>query len=1018
MNNQLLNTLLRLFAIIVKADGLTDRNTQLVRNFLAQQFNESTAQNYVGVFVRYVDQEQEQNDTQNIIELCNEVNNELSYEQKLFILIRVIELAFADQRMSMMEVKKIVLAARYLNIEFSEYESLYNFITTGAPRLLESHPNLIHIGLDGTQLTDAATEGNAFDHEYISILYLRTANLLIARYIGVGEMGLSGQPMKPNLVYILKPGSVIRPPREEPIYFSDILDRFLYSTREAPIVFEAKNIYFRFPEGKMGLNGVNIVEESGRMVAIMGGSGAGKSTLLNVLNGNAKPFEGDVVINGVSIYSESEEIQGVIGYVAQEDVLIEELTVYENLYFNAQLCFAYKRPHELELMVVNILQELGLYEIRDLKVGSPMNDKVISGGQRKRLNIAMELIREPAVLFVDEPTSGLSSRDSENVMDLLKELAHRGKLVFVVIHQPSSDIFKLFDRLLILDMGGYPVFYGNPTEALRYFRRNLDYVNSEQVECPTCGNINPEQIFSILESKVVDEFGKDTMQRKMSPKQWNYLFRQNFAVPEVAQQREKLQPSTNIPSKIKQFRVFVKRDLLAKLSNVSYITLSILIAPLLGLGISFLLRSTPLEDHVGEYMLYKNDDLPIYLFVAILIAFFIGLTGSSQEILKDRKLRKREQFLHLSKASYLLSKIGVLFAITAVQMLVFAFCGTWVLDIRDMYWDHWLLLFTIACYAVMMGLNLSATFNSAVTIYVAIPILLIPQIVLSGTMVSFYKLNPLISNIEVVPIISDLAASRWAYEGIAVHQFKDNKYQQYLYPHEREIANAQYKRNYYLSTLETKLGYCVEHYDEPKHRETVAKELRILKYELEKELLYFHPVPSHYRDVVNRLYMPRFNSQVGGDLQQIFDALRIKYIRREEKAVQKRDKLIKRLESQHVDLQALQMRYDNEALTQVLQNADKTKKLIEYKDRLVRIADPIFQEPRHNKFFLDYREHFYAPQKAFAGHVIDTYWFNLGVIWLMSGVFYLTLYYETFRKFLEGSVTVYNRLRRRWGLRR
>ena len=827
-------------------------------------------------------------------------------------------------------------------------------------------------------------------------------------------MNLSGQLMKPNVVYILKPGSVIRSSRAEPLYFSDILDKFLYSTREAPIVFVAKNIYYRFPEGKMGLNNVNIVEESGRMVAIMGGSGAGKSTLLNVLNGNAEPFEGDVLINGTSIFTQKEETQGIIGFVAQEDVLIEELTVYQNLYFNARLCFSYKRPHELQLMVENTLQELGLYEIKDLKVGSPLNDKVISGGQRKRLNIAMELIREPAVLFVDEPTSGLSSRDSENVMDLLKELAHKGKLIFVVIHQPSSDIFKLFDRLLILDMGGYPVFYGNPTEALRYFRRTLDYVNSEQVECPTCGTINPEQIFTILESKVVDEFGKATPQRKMSPKQWNYLYKQNF-IPAVPNHTfEKLQPSTDIPSKLKQFRVFVKRDLLAKIANIPYLVLSILIAPLLGLGISFLLRSMPLEDHGGEYFLFNNDDLPVYLFVAILIAFFIGLTISSQEILKDRKLRKREQFLHLSKAGYLLSKIGVLFGFTAIQMMIFTLAGNWVLSINDMYWDHWFLLFSIACYAVMMGLNLSATFNTAVTIYVAIPILLIPQIVLSGTMVSFYKLNPLISNIEVVPVVSDLAASRWAYEAMAVHQFKDNKYQQYFYHHDRDITNAQFKRNYYLSSLETKLGYCMEHYSNPKNRDDVNKELKIIKHELEKELLYFHPVPASYRQVVGRLYMPRFNSQVGNELQQMFDALRIKYLKREDQAQKKKEQLIKKLESKHIDLQGLMLRYDNEALKQVVQNADKTKKLIEYQNHLVRISDPIYQEPRIHKFFLDYREHFYAPQKAFAGHVIDTYWFNIGVIWMMSLVFYITLYFETFRKVLEGSVTLYNRLKRRW----
>src|SRR5690606_37239364 len=114
------------------------------------------------------------------------------------------------------------------------------------------------------------------------------------------------------------------------------------------------------------------------------------------------------------------------------------------LYYAAKLCFGNYTEKQIVELTVRVLMVLGLSEIRDLKVGSPLQ-KTISGGQRKRLNIGLELLREPAILFVDEPTSGLSSRDSENIMDLLKELSLRGKMVFVVIHQPSSDIFKMFD---------------------------------------------------------------------------------------------------------------------------------------------------------------------------------------------------------------------------------------------------------------------------------------------------------------------------------------------------------------------------------------------------------------------------------------------------------------------------------------------------------------------------------------------------------------------------------------------
>ena len=159
-------------------------------------------------------------------------------------------------------------------------------------------------------------------------------------------------------------------------------------------------------------------------------------------------------------------------------------------------------------------------------MGSPLNKK-ISGGQRKRLNIALELIREPAVLFLDEPTSGLSSRDSENILDLLKDLSLKGKLVFVVIHQPSSDIFKMFDKLLILDTGGYLIYNGNPVDSIIYFKSRVQHADWNESECATCGNVNPEQVFNIVETSVLDEYGKLTDTRKISPKEWSELFNEH-----------------------------------------------------------------------------------------------------------------------------------------------------------------------------------------------------------------------------------------------------------------------------------------------------------------------------------------------------------------------------------------------------------------------------------------------------------------------------------------------------------
>ena len=178
------------------------------------------------------------------------------------------------------------------------------------------------------------------------------------------------------------------------------------------------------------------------------------------------------------------------------------------------------------------MHELELYPSRDLKVGSPLK-KIVSGGQRKRLNVALELIREPAVLFVDEPTSGLSSTDSEKVMLLLKQQARKGKLIIVNIHQPSSAIFKLFDKLWILDTGGRPIYTGNPLDAIIYFKREVNHVNADHCECPVCGNVNPEQVLEIVETKKIDNSGNFLPERRFTPEFWYNRYRKKEQINKV-----------------------------------------------------------------------------------------------------------------------------------------------------------------------------------------------------------------------------------------------------------------------------------------------------------------------------------------------------------------------------------------------------------------------------------------------------------------------------------------------------
>jgi ABC-type multidrug transport system ATPase subunit len=730
----------------------------------------------------------------------------------------------------------------------------------------------------------------------------------------------------------------------------------------------------------------------------MGGSGAGKSTLLNVLNANYMPAKGKVTINGIDIHREKNKIEGVIGYVSQDDLLIEELTVYQNLFYNAKLCFGKLDDDAIAEKVLNLLRSLGLYETKDLKVGSPL-EKTISGGQRKRLNIALELIREPAVLFVDEPTSGLSSRDSENIMDLLKELALKGKLIFVVIHQPSSDIFKMFDKLLILDKGGYVIYNGNPVDAVIYFKDLINHANSEESECHVCGNVNPEQIFNIIESKVVDEYGTLTSTRKVSPIEWN----KNY-LELLEKDPERLQDVTDIPEStfkkpgfLSQFKVFFIRDVLSKLTNKQYMIINLIEAPVLAFVLSFFVKFYN-SNNEGVYAFNENQNIPPFLFIAVIVALFIGLTVAAEEIIKDQKILKRESFLNLSKGSYLMSKIIIMFMISAVQMLLFVLVGNWVLEIKGMWFEYWIILFSLSCFANLLGLNVSATFNSVKVIYILIPILIIPQLLFSGVIVKFDKLHPIFGDESAVPPIGNVMASRWAYEALAVTQFKDNAYNKHYYKYEKNKNFASWKKDYWLQELNATLDFVKNNIDNEKRKKDTKKALALLAHEIAREERKISN--AECKNCVVEMSLDKFNATTYTNTKAYLELLKSHYKSIVDNNRSEIDALTKKFidENGKEAYLYLVQNYTNKALTQFVTNKTDINKLVIDGNRIVQKSDPIYNDPWDKSFF---ESHFYSPRKRLFGTYVSTFRANLMIIWTMCLILVVTLYLDLFKKILD-----------------
>ncbi|MBO7595403.1 MAG: ATP-binding cassette domain-containing protein, partial [Salinivirgaceae bacterium] len=824
----------------------------------------------------------------------------------------------------------------------------------------------------------------------IMILFLPSINAYAFRYVGETDLYLNGHSIMLNRTYMLPKGSAIRSPRIGSIYYSDIVSKFINAMNAEKVVFTAKDVEFRFKGSKNGLHNFNFCEQGGELIGIMGGSGVGKSTLLNVLNGNLQPQSGEILINGYNIYTEKEKLNGVIGFVPQDDLLIEELTVYQNLYYSAKLCFSEYTEAQIDEAVNKVLEDLDLKATADLVVGNPLN-KTISGGQRKRLNIALELIREPLVMFVDEPTSGLSSMDSEMVMDLLKEQTLKGKLVIVNIHQPSSVIFKMFDKLLIMDKGGYLVYYGNPVDSVVYFKTMSNHVNATESECYHCGNINPEQVLQILESKVVDEYGRTTHKRKTSPEEWAAMYEEHSKskIKFDTEKQDLPKNNFNIPGMFKQFRIFCERNILSKLANRQYMLINFLEAPVLALILAYFTKYIAGEGSNPNIFVFSgNENLPIYLFMGVVVAIFIGLTVSAEEIIRDRQLLKRESFLNLSHVSYLNSKIAVLFVISAIQTLSFVLIGNTIMEIHGMTLAHWLILFSASCVSNMIGLNISAALDSVVTIYILIPFLIVPQLLFSGTMVKFDKLNKAISSYEVVPVIGDLMPSRWAYEAMAVKQFRDNDYEIDFFEIEMLKSEAGYVGSYLVPALNNKLAKLADTDEEQR-----AQIIRLLHTEVTK--LNNRTPQLQFADVDN-ITLDKFDENMQNKLKQHLDKTAKLYQLKQNKAISVLDRAIaEKAEALggNKELVEQKKRYTNDALANFVTNRIEIEKIHDMGDYFVQVSDPIFKHPESRCG----RAHFYAPFKQIGSMQIDTFWFNIVVMWILAGFLYLLLVFDGLR---------------------
>ncbi len=490
--------------------------------------------------------------------------------------------------------------------------------------------------------------------------------------------------------------------------------------------FVAQNLSYSVPE-KTLIDDISLCFEPGQFIGLVGPSGCGKTTLMLMLNGYYQPTRGVVRLNNLSVHKNPEALKGQIGYVPQDDIIHRELTVEESLRYTSQLRLGNSlSKEERAAQIERIIKDLNLQPSRHVLIGSAER-RGISGGQRKRVNMAQELVTEPLLYFLDEPTSGLDPRTDREVMTLLKGIADRGHIVVLTTHKIDRLNFSIFTHVIVIGEGGRLAYYGKADEAAAYFKVQ-----------------DPEQIFEVLERRGSRDLQQD------------YLRSPHFR-DMVANGMDKI-PSEHVVQRSRfavdpwqQYLVLVSRAFRIKARDTMSTLILLLQAPIIGLFLLLVFG----QNQTRQY-------LPAMLFMALIAAIWLGCSNSAREIVCEQTIFQREHKAALSLGAYLGSKVTVLGLLCAVQCLILAlfaqisFAGSGVLGIG--FFPLFLVLLLTSFTAMLMGLAISALAKTGEAAMAIVPITLIPQIVLGGLIVYFKDLGAF-GQLLAAPVLS-----RWAYE--------------------------------------------------------------------------------------------------------------------------------------------------------------------------------------------------------------------------------------------------------------
>ncbi len=925
MTKHLLETILKLFAISAYTGMIKDYSDNLsefivsnvankYREFFKNRFNEILEKHQSGESKKRLSV-----NSVKLIKYCSQLTEDTNIEQRILILISLFNFLKISKSFNNTQKEFLNLIADIFGIDKVDYE---NFL------------DLVGGNFDNINAGDLSYYYDK--DECVSVAFLKTTGRQIIFSALKHGIYFNSIECKVGKLYVADYHSNISINNLHQLVYRDLKSMFSKKNNKESFELLVRDISVKIDD-KLLLKKTCFSACSGELVGVIGKSGAGKTTLLKTLAGIHKCYTGEILQHKQNVYYGSFEKS----YVSQENCFVPEFSIVEHLEDRLKHLQVLESQHKQRIDRVLSDVELELHKHKIAKSESKRGSQ-LSGGQQKRLNIALSLMHDPDVIIMDEPASGLSSPEALKIFGMLKSIALQNKIVICSVHQPDMKIFSMFDKLLFIDVGGYPVFYGKPAEAAEYFANYAERVDNQSVYNE---NYNPGIILDILDKKSPRE-----KKVKPDPEIRHEIFlnatEKEYCKTRINKDTDfKKQSKTKHNSSVSVIN-FLKREFKILLKTPRTTALFLIIPVVLGILLSFISR----QSHTEVYMYHYNPNIPAWILMLLLSAIFTGIISTGHEFINLRDFRKKEKLVIGKTKQYKLSKLLKTLLITFLQAFLLTFFSVIIVGVEfnflKIFFVVWLLCFWGAC----CGLVLSLLFNSVSSVYLLVPAIIIPQILFSGALIDFKNFNDILRNDKKVPLLAEFVPLRWAGEAIMVDLYKNNKYEKPLFRTKLNLAESSYYYDLFIPEI-------ISIYDLDSVR---AKNI------LQNEILKNPRLPEPGKSFADNV-----------------NTIRSQYLILRENSYETMDSLLKELAFSGLSKQ----KYTNRSLADLMLNRHDMKNYFVYEDEIVRNFMPVYKLPDKNHII---GAHFLSPYKNFLfTYYIETYIYNLFVMILF--VFFMIL---------------------------